>query len=320
VVYLTGKISGLLVRKILKLYNSQDKKPEKIYLILILICSSFMFLIITYVLSESFFNYYNNKTVMSDLTQKLLFTARKNNHVRKCKEESNIIVPKKTAIPESYPYITTYNSTMGKQIHLYIFGPVSDNTTIFLGSFHGDEPQGKAVIIKLKEYLKFHPKIYSDKRIVLVPEVNPDGLTSKKRANCNDVDINRNFPAKNWSSEYDDPRNNPGSRPASEIETVNIVNILRSHNASKLKIVSIHSPMRCINYDGPAEKLACLIHDCNKYPVQADIGYSTPGSFGTYAGIEKKIPTVTLELPGVSGEECWQENREALLKVIEYDY
>ena len=32
------------------------------------------------------------------------------------------------------------------------------------------------------------------------------------------------------------------------------------------------------------------------YPVEASIGYPTPGSFGTYAGIERQIPTITLEL------------------------
>ena len=36
------------------------------------------------------------------------------------------------------------------------------------------------------------------------------------------------------------------------------------------------------------------------YPVEASIGYPTPGSFGTYCGIEKNIPTITLELD----EEC----------------
>ena len=32
------------------------------------------------------------------------------------------------------------------------------------------------------------------------------------------------------------------------------------------------------------------------YPVQKNIGYPTPGSFGTWAGIDNKIPVVTLEL------------------------
>ena len=30
--------------------------------------------------------------------------------------------------------------------------------------------------------------------------------------------------------------------------------------------------------------------------VKKDIGYPTPGSFGTYAGIERNIPIITIEL------------------------
>ena len=32
------------------------------------------------------------------------------------------------------------------------------------------------------------------------------------------------------------------------------------------------------------------------YPIEESIGYPTPGSFGTWAGIEKGILTITLEL------------------------
>ena len=32
------------------------------------------------------------------------------------------------------------------------------------------------------------------------------------------------------------------------------------------------------------------------YPTESSIGYPTPGSFGTWAGVERDIPTITLEL------------------------
>ena len=34
------------------------------------------------------------------------------------------------------------------------------------------------------------------------------------------------------------------------------------------------------------------ISDIMNYPVEPSIGYPTPGSFGTWAGIEKQIPTI----------------------------
>ena len=67
--------------------------------------------------------------------------------------------------------------------------------------------------------------------------------------------------------------------------------------------MTIHAPYKVVNYDGDAKALAEIISEITKYPVQSDIGYPTPGSFGTYAGIDKKIPTITLELDEKSSEE-----------------
>lgn len=58
----------------------------------------------------------------------------------------------------------------------------------------------------------------------------------------------------------------------------------------------MHAPYKVVNYDGPAEKFAKSISKIIGYPVEASIGYPTPGSFGTYCGVERNIPTITLEL------------------------
>ena len=55
---------------------------------------------------------------------------------------------------------------------------------------------------------------------------------------------------------------------------------------------------------GDAKELAEKISVIIKYPVEESIGYPTPGSFGTWAGIERNVPTITLELDeGVNIEE-----------------
>ena len=41
-----------------------------------------------------------------------------------------------------------------------------------------------------------------------------------------------------------------------------------------------------------AEKISTIIG----YPAEGSIGYPTPGSFGTYCGVERNIPTITLEM------------------------
>ena len=61
-------------------------------------------------------------------------------------------------------------------------------------------------------------------------------------------------------------------------------------------ILTLHAPYKVVNYDGNAKEVAQMISDIIKYPVEESIGYPTPGSFGTWAGIEKEIPVITLEL------------------------
>src|SRR5262249_11963922 len=85
------------------------------------------------------------------------------------------------------------------------------------------------------------------------------------------------------------------------------------------RILSIHSmdSDQCNNYDGPAEPLARLMTDRNGYPTRSTIGYPTPGSLGGWAGIDRQIPMITLELPrALKGEPSWQHNREAILAFI----
>ena len=69
-----------------------------------------------------------------------------------------------------------------------------------------------------------------------------------------------------------------------------------------------------MNYDGDAEWISQKISDIIKYPIEPSIGYPTPGSFGTWAGIEKGIPTVTLEL---DEEIDVKELEEPVFKIFE---
>ena len=45
------------------------------------------------------------------------------------------------------------------------------------------------------------------------------------------------------------------------------------------------------------------------------IGYPTPGSLGCWAGVERSLATITLELPSHHSPKCcWEDNRSALLE------
>ena len=135
--------------------------------------------------------------------------------------------------------------------------------------------------------------------LLFIPCLNPDGMQNNTRTNANGVDLNRNFPTKNWgedtSAAGDNPKDYYGGKSAgSEIETKFVIDIIDKYQP-KL-ILTLHAPYKIVNYDGPAQDIAQKISDIIGYPVEPNIGYPTPGSFGTYCGVERNIPTITLEL------------------------
>ncbi len=203
---------------------------------------------------------------------------------------------------------------MGNDILLIekVNSPLTTHYSLVIGVFHGDEPQGKFLI---EEYLKNYPPLregisdrciyqQSDTRLgrgglLFIPCLNPDGMQLGTRTNANGVDLNRNFPTKNWGEDTSKAGDNPadyfgGKAPASEIETQFVIDVIKKYKPEL--IITLHAPYKVVNYDGPAEDIAEKISKIIGYPTEASIGYPTPGSFGTYAGVERNIPTITLEL------------------------
>lgn len=222
------------------------------------------------------------------------------------------------------PHVTaakTYtlgHSVEARPIILHTFGDASvgpANTVLIFGGIHGNEPTSAGVCRELIAYLEAHPDVWRGRHVAVIAEANPDGLERKLRTNKNLVDLNRNFPAKNWkkirrSSFFG------GDAPATEPESKLLIDLIERLRPAR--IVSVHSMAEpCNNYDGPAESLAQRMAAHNGYPVKASIGYPTPGSFGSWAGGDKQIPVITLELPSrATTAASWKQNREALLAAV----
>jgi protein MpaA len=162
-----------------------------------------------------------------------------------------------------------------------------------LGAIHGDEASSASVVESFATLIAKNDLI-QDMTIIVIPVVNPDGLRSQTRTNDNGVDVNRNFPATNWKAESKRTRYYPGEKPSSEPETRALMQLIQK-SPPKL-IISVHAPFHCVNWDGPAQKIAEKMAEASGYPVCADIGYPTPGSLGSYVGKDLNIPIITLEL------------------------
>ena len=201
-------------------------------------------------------------------------------------------------------------SACGNEIPCFIYNSSKNNTLkiLFLGVTHGEEPQGKFLIEKfMKEIEK--KQLSFDNDLYFIPCLNPDGMDKKQRGNSNNVELNRNFPAKNYKVTSFDNGTTSGEYANSEKETQFLTKIIEKYNFDV--ILSFHAPFEIVNYDGPAQNIAKEISKITGYPIQADIGYPTPGSFGTFCGIERNIPTITLEVSEkLTNEELWQQNKD----------
>lgn len=170
-----------------------------------------------------------------------------------------------------------------------IRGIVGNKTILIIGVFHGEEPQGKFLI---DEYLSTSAE--NKNNLLFIPCLNPDGMAINKRQNANGIDLNRNFPTKNWAKVDKTSEYYGGENFASEIETKFVMETLAEFSPDI--ILTLHAPYKVVNYDGLAKEIADEISKIIGYTTSNDIGYPTPGSFGNYAGVERNIPTITLEL------------------------
>jgi len=168
---------------------------------------------------------------------------------------------------------------------------------LLIGGTHGDEYSSVSIVFKwLKILNKHHSGLF---HWHIVPLLNPDGLLRKKsqRMNGNNVDLNRNFPIPNWQDtaikywieeKGKDPRYYPGPEALSEPESNWLVGHINTFRPDV--IVAIHAPYGVIDHDGPRDapnKLGSL--------YLSYLG-TYPGSLGNFAGIQRQIPVITVEL------------------------
>lgn len=205
--------------------------------------------------------------------------------------------------------------------------------TLMLGVFHGDEGISAELLNRFIAHLEgLESGQFDGQRhpALIIPVLNPDGLALAQRMTANGVDLNRNYPTANWECSGEGSPYYAGPRPASEPETRLVIDLIETYRPRK--IVTVHSPYKVINFDGPGRALAEAMAAHSGYAVVEDIGYPTPGSFGTYAGKERGIPVITLELPPGPNDpphhdqelpvetldQVWHDNVEALLAALRF--
>lgn len=171
---------------------------------------------------------------------------------------------------------------------------------LVIGGIHGDELTSVSIVFKWIEKLnKFHSGLF---HWHVVPMMNPDGVLprSAQRTNKNGVDLNRNLPSDDWAEnalkywrdkQGENPRRYPGEKPASEPETQWLIDVINEFKPDA--IISVHAPYGVVDFD------ALVLNTAPKSlgKLHLNLLGTYPGSLGNYAGINRDIPVITLELP-----------------------
>lgn len=193
------------------------------------------------------------------------------------------------------------SSMKGSIIPFLKWGNESGKKILILGAMHGDEISSVSLAFRWIDLMQSAPTDSELRKYnyFIAPLVNPDGYFTRPRTrtNANGVDLNRNFRTKRWDQDavsewkkktYADPRRFPGKSAGSEKETLLVEKWIKEYNPDL--IISIHAPYNLIDHDGPV-----LLPEA-KSPLKVKTLGAFPGSLGQFAGIEKNIPVITVEL------------------------
>jgi protein MpaA len=199
-------------------------------------------------------------------------------------------------------------SSLGRPLYAGRFGPPGSPILVVAG-VHGNEESSVEAALELCRWLAAHPPA---RAVLVLPALNPDGVVAHTKNSARDVDLNRNFPARNFRVEHE-PSYDPGPAPLSEPESRALAELVE---VGLEAVVAVHAPFACVNYDGPAAAWAEEISASCGWPARADIGYPTPGSLGSWLGRDRGLPVITLELPAGAYGAFAREAQSALQTAI----
>ncbi|MBE8163136.1 MAG: murein peptide amidase A [Bdellovibrionaceae bacterium] len=198
-------------------------------------------------------------------------------------------------------------TTNGLPIMACDFG-LKGKPILLLAGVHGDEIEGVSLAKTL--IADFIKSFNYNVQLTVIAEFNLDGILLETRKNANAVDLNRNLPTTDWTSKEEKEKYFPGTSPCSEVENKNLVQFITEKKIEF--IISLHSWKPCLNINGNCKKEATILSQITDYKIVEDIGYPTPGCLGTYAGLERDIPTITYELPRLEKNRRKVEDKNIL--------
>jgi protein MpaA len=200
---------------------------------------------------------------------------------------------------------------------LEVWRPEGACQLLLFAAIHGEEAETTGALSRALRHL---PAPSPHCAVVLA--ANPDGLIRGTRGNARGVELNRNFPTSDWKPDrvahratLDDPRDvllSPGATPGSEPETQALIGLVTELEPDA--VIALHAPLACID-DRNQSPLGHWLAKQTGMPLVTDVGYPTPGSFGTW-GAERGVAVITYELPLASPDALAREHVPVLVELL----
>lgn len=219
------------------------------------------------------------------------------------------------------------HSVDGRPIWAYFYGRGSESV-LFTGAIHGSELSSSYLMENWMDELEANfERIPGNLQVVVVPEVNPDGVLRGERMNSRGVDLNRNFDVSDWKSDIEGfdgekIKKGGGAEPMSEPETQALANLTK--RLRPRLTMSFHSIGGVVlaNQAGNSAARAAVYAEMTPYyngtgQSSEVFDYQITGTYDDWVAEKLGLPSVLVELGSHTYSE-FPANKAALWRMVEW--
>lgn len=197
-------------------------------------------------------------------------------------------------------------SAQGRALIAYQFGN-SGPVTLYTGAIHGNEISSMYMMQSWIAELEANPDKIGNRQIVVIPNINPDGVAAGTRNNSNNVNLSRNFPTSNWVSDINDTngrvKGGGGDKPLSEPEAAALASYTSA--LSPRLLLSYHAVGSLVvgdpGFSGQkAAQYAGMVGYTNATGAGGTFDYDITGSYEEWAPQKAGVPAMVIELGSYS--------------------
>jgi len=220
-----------------------------------------------------------------------------------------------------YTTFSIGTSVQGRSMTAYKFG-TGPSQILYVGATHGNESNTAQLLQKWISDLIANPdKIPASRTIVVIPQVNPDGVAANTRTNANGIDLNRNFPTNDWQTVVTEPdgatTNDGGPSPLSEPESQALASYVESTQPRFTFTYHSQASLVEANDAGDSDSICPQYASLARYQASyaSSLGntfdYSTTGAFEDWMGQKPGLPACLVELQTLTQDD-FSRNEAAL--------